>query len=177
MFDIPKYGLVVDTENYAGNFERQLTAYCTGVVGDCNVGNREASDFRSDIGDELRNHLYHDLLYFKIDEHDCARPCSIWSTSGWFNNGVGGYFRDGQENEAEDHRNAYYEKNKMGGVKVPFSKYPAYLSVIVYFEKKPDNGFFEIFKTRAIEYCEKHEIKLTGFRWMEFDLQIKEHTI
>jgi len=40
-----KYIFIVDTEKYAGDFERQLTAYCTGQVGDCGVGEREGQNF------------------------------------------------------------------------------------------------------------------------------------
>jgi len=40
MTDGPKEGFafVIDTEQYAGNFEREMTAYLTGHIGDCEVG-------------------------------------------------------------------------------------------------------------------------------------------
>ena len=41
--------LIVDTENYAGNFERELVAYATGCYGDCGVGDGEAEDAREDM--------------------------------------------------------------------------------------------------------------------------------
>lgn len=33
-----KYILVADTNQYAGNFERELCAYITGQYGECSVG-------------------------------------------------------------------------------------------------------------------------------------------
>jgi len=37
---------VVDTEQYAGDFERQLVAWMTGQVGECKVGQEEAETAR-----------------------------------------------------------------------------------------------------------------------------------
>ena len=30
--------IIIDTDTYAGNFERELCAYVTGIVRDCEVG-------------------------------------------------------------------------------------------------------------------------------------------
>ena len=37
-----EYSLIIDTDQYAGSFERETTAYCLGAVGDCGVGVEEA---------------------------------------------------------------------------------------------------------------------------------------
>ena len=38
------YGFIVDTDSYAGNFEREMCAYMTGHIGECSVGEEYASD-------------------------------------------------------------------------------------------------------------------------------------
>lgn len=36
-----EYELHIETDKYAGNFEREMCAYLTGVLGDCDVGEEE----------------------------------------------------------------------------------------------------------------------------------------
>lgn len=64
--------VVVATDRYAGNFEREMCAYCTGVVGECGVGKHLAADFPHDR-DKWRDRM----LQFP-DDHGCRRPASIW---------------------------------------------------------------------------------------------------
>lgn len=45
-----KYIFIIDTDSYAGNFERELTAYITGVVGGCEVGDDFAKIYIKDTG-------------------------------------------------------------------------------------------------------------------------------
>lgn len=87
-----KYLLVIDTEQYAGNFERPLCAYLTGRIGDCSVGDEYVN--------LLKNKPSFSNVFSVPDEHGCERPCVIFPIPGWFNNGLGGHFRDGQEDEA-----------------------------------------------------------------------------
>ena len=59
----------INTNSYAGNFEREMCAYCTGHIGDCGVGN--------DYVDECVSDAFCDTLDFIPDEFGCYRPCSI----------------------------------------------------------------------------------------------------
>jgi hypothetical protein len=92
---------VIDTEDYSGNFERELCAYITGRTGECGVGDDMAEFFDSEVGEPFEN---------VVDEPDedggCLRPTAIWPTPGWFNNGFGGQYRaDGDLTQAlEDYR-------------------------------------------------------------------------
>jgi hypothetical protein len=43
------FRLVVDTDSYAGNFERELCAYVTGQIGECGVGEDVAKCFSEHI--------------------------------------------------------------------------------------------------------------------------------
>lgn len=88
--------LVIDTEQYAGNFEREMCAYITGRFGECGVGD--------DISEEYSSYIKHsswwtDHVVLESDD-GCYRPVSIYPTIGWFNNGLGGHYKDIPENEA-----------------------------------------------------------------------------
>lgn len=169
---------VVDTEQYSGNFERDLCGYITGTVGDCEVGDDMAAIFKEETG-------YVDESPFHVaqvpDEHGCCRPCKIWPTPGWFNNGMGGHYQEGQdqENQALEDRNKRYqeeaEKNPKAGwnerCQNPLTKHPAYLSVAIFFMEKPSDDLIEMMIDRAKEFASKLPTKffkgpftITGFR-------------
>lgn len=100
--DVEKTGgwiFVIDTQDYAGNFERELTAYITGMVGDCRVGEDMVEYYKEETGDGTCE-KFSDLLEYRPDENGCARPCAIYPTKGWFNHGMGGHFKDGDEEKA-----------------------------------------------------------------------------
>lgn len=71
-----QYIFVIHTKNYAGNFEREMCAYCTGITGDCRVGEKEAVIFSNELPEEEQ--LFEDALTRVMDEHGCCRPASIW---------------------------------------------------------------------------------------------------
>jgi hypothetical protein len=87
--------IVIDTANYAGNFERELCAYVTGQYGECGVGD----DLAQQVASEIR-HIgwWNDHIAHEADDRGCHRPASIWTTPGWFNNGSGGHYRDDPAN-------------------------------------------------------------------------------
>ena len=62
--------VLIETDKYAGNFERELCAFLTGTIGECGVGSELVSE---DIKD-----VFKDFIYGVSDEHGCYRPCSIW---------------------------------------------------------------------------------------------------
>jgi len=64
------YGLVIDTDQYAGNFEREMCAFLTGHTGDCGVGDNY-------ITEDLDDDLFGNVISVP-DEHGCYRPVSIY---------------------------------------------------------------------------------------------------
>lgn len=73
-----KYIFVIDTKDYAGNFERNLCAYVTGITGDCEVGSDYADLFSQEI-DTDKEDLFEEIEL--RSEHDgCARPCAIFKS-------------------------------------------------------------------------------------------------
>lgn len=63
--------IMIHTDSYAGNFEREMCAYVTGTYGECGVGSEIASSFLD--SDELPELM----VANKLDEHGTARPCGI----------------------------------------------------------------------------------------------------
>ena len=84
------YLFVIDTDKYAGNFEREICAYITGQIGECEVGKENAKLARQEIPDVVAR--LDELIDSVPDENGCHRPVSIFPTPGWFNNGMGGHY-------------------------------------------------------------------------------------
>jgi hypothetical protein len=150
-----KIYFVIDTEQYAGNFERDMCAYMTGLVGQCGVGEELVRYFDEEVDDETKNEIQ-SIVDEEGDEHGCQRPVKIYPTEGWFNNGNGKHYKNTDAT-------AHFCKRK----------YPAYQSVAICFSEKPSQKVIDILKERAIKYdgenrmmefSGKTEITVTGFR-------------
>jgi hypothetical protein len=92
-----KYIFIIDTKEYAGNFERDLTAWITGQVGDCNVG-----DWIANRVDPATHAFFQNRLEYRHDEHGCRRPTTIWESpnSKKFNS-VAIFLEPGPSNKAK----------------------------------------------------------------------------
>lgn len=120
------FRIIIDTENYAGSFEREMCAYITGQIGECGVGAGIVDVFSS----EIKNlNWFNQHVVQKPDEYGCYRPVSISVTPGWFNNGYGRHIREGTPTTR--------------------TKYPAYLSIEIYVNEIPDNTVLEEIIERA----------------------------
>lgn len=95
-----KYRLVVDTNRYAGNFERESIAFATGRVGECGVGMGEACEAEEDLSAEQLE-WWAEHVIANVDEHGVSRPAFIYPTPGMFNNGVGGHFPATEEGRTQ----------------------------------------------------------------------------
>lgn len=175
---VPEYVFIIDTDQYAGNFERQMVGYITGQYGECEVGEEEAQLFWDHFdGDDtlVQNLRFGSTIFDGVtpfpDEHGCNRPATIWPTPHWFNDGMGGHYQDGQEKEAQEkyiekciqrandpgslHPNNHQE-HKERWLKMSqelMVKHPAYQSVAVLWNKKPCPKAIDIMMGRAIEFC------------------------
>lgn len=92
--------LVVDTDHYAGNFERQSIAYATGLTGECGVGSDLAELAQAEMSSAALE-WWEDHGLSLPDEHGCHRPATIWPTPGFFNHGHGGHFPSTDEGRAQ----------------------------------------------------------------------------
>jgi len=122
------YGFVIDTDDYAGNFERPLVAFVTGVVGECGVGKKQAAQAREEFeqtpeGEALAS--WFDENVTQVPDHTgCHRPAAIFATPGWFNDGMGGHYPLSmlgsdvvREAHAKAHRE-YYEPHRQRAIKM-----------------------------------------------------------
>lgn len=196
---MPNFVFVIDTKKYAGNFERELCAYVTGIIGECEVGDEEAKEFAQDHSGD---NPFEEIIEMPPDDNGCHRPVMLWSTPGWFNHGMGGCFTDGQEIEArEDHRQAClkeaekkpytnHEANKTHKKKwearadEPLTKHHAYMSVGICFAKLPSNKLIKLMIQRARAFSKKKitfefdgKSDITGFRMIEINVVVTEDDI
>ena len=73
-----KYVLRIETDKYAGNFERDMWAYITGLVGDCGTGSKMAEIFKNDSVDEYIVEWFEDEIIFIQDEHGAYSPVQMY---------------------------------------------------------------------------------------------------
>lgn len=134
---------VIDTDNYAGNFEREMCAYVTGQVGDCEVGEEFAEEAKKEIPGIVEK--FGEIVEKIPDEHGCYRPAEIWPNSRYGNDGLG--------NQAllDDGNMEKYA-------------YPAFNSVAIHFNEVPDAEMISMMKARSYDFAKRSKIKIEGFR-------------
>lgn len=177
MEKVNKYLFVIDTERYAGNFEREMTAYCTGQVGECGVGEAEAKKFAKGCKNTTLAKLFSDLILHVPDDHGCCRPTSVWPTPGWWNDGLGNEYPDsewGKQYTIDKYREEAKKHQTKTDKDLP-GKWPAYHSVAIFFSGLPPDNLRYVIRERARDYCENLKnfkggaapIKLIGFRLLK----------
>jgi len=160
--EIAPWGFVVDTDEYAGNFERDLVAYMTGQVGECEVGEECAEKYR-EAG--LKEDVY---VISQPDDHGCMRPASIFPNPDWWNDGKGNHKR-------------WSEAAPKG------KTWPAYYSVVAWLGKRPPEKTLALWAARAKEFslnpqacgCNQFvpKFNITGVRLIEQKVQIVSHPV
>jgi hypothetical protein len=133
-----KYLLIIDTEKYAGGFEREMCAYTTGQLGECGVGSKEADIFREEVDKEAVEWLDNNIENVS-DNHGVFRPVCLSATPGWFNSGMGKMYRDSEQVDGA-------------------TKYPAYLSIEIMFYEKPSDSLIDLITQRAHKFCKDKRV-------------------
>lgn len=146
--------LTVDTNQYAGNFERESIAYATGQYGDCGVGREEAEIAHVTLPDDILSWWKAHTIHLEDIEHGCARPAFIHQTPGFFNNGYGGHFpvTEAGRTEALAHYKAQHLARRMKA-----------LNAIQQFDETTDEGRKKhdilLIKTEIAALADKTTIK------------------
>jgi len=73
-----EYTLRIEIDKYAGNFEYDMWAYISGIVGDGNCGCEMAEVFRNDNVDEYIVEWFDDEIIFIQDERGAYRPVQMY---------------------------------------------------------------------------------------------------
>lgn len=179
IFSVAEWVVIIDTDSYSGNFEREMSAYCTGLYGEY-VDDYYANQFRIEraiSGDD--DAPFDNIIAYIINDHEASESCAICPTPGWFNNGVGGHFKDGDDEEAREHyiQNCMKESNNNSGVHPdnqsshkkyylnraeeaktrPVSRCPAFQSVAIFFDEKPTKDQIDIIIGQALKFKEVFE--------------------
>ena len=81
---------IVDTTEYAGNFEREMCAWITGQTGDCGVGQLAANAAQGSMSVAL-SEWCEDNIRRVADDHGCARPATLWATPKGIHKGKGSF--------------------------------------------------------------------------------------
>lgn len=197
LHDIPSFIFVIDTDRYAGNFEREMFSFMTGEKADeSRVGDAEVALFQADYPNDDRFVLF---LMNVPDRYDISRPVSIWpSPLGiWFNNGMegGDFIDDGtHEEEAQDHyveccldearrepyaatlidANQEHQDKWLTLAAQRFQKKPSYFSVAIFLATCPDNTLLTFMMDRARMFCILRGINIYGFRLLKPELLLPE---
>lgn len=173
--DLSEYFVfVIDTDTYAGSFERPMCAFMTGQIGECGVGEEYAEAFRRDHPELLET--FQELVDFYPDDHGCSRPATIWPTPGFWNDGMGNEWPDADWGTQKT-IDAYSEEIRKYKAQYPKSeledegpgRHPAYLSVAIFFSEEPPLKVLEFLCERALKYQPIRQFdgppkKITGFR-------------
>lgn len=161
----------INTERYAGNFERELCAYVTGQYGECGVGDLIAQGAQKSIKNLV---WFEHHLQWEPDEFDCRRPVIIQPTEGWFNNGMGKCYKtegadferakdEAVETYREYHRSVQDQKSEefYANYRATWHGWPAWNTVGILIDDlpAPSEVMIEIQK-RAEAFCRFRRIPL-----------------
>ena len=150
------YTLIIDTNGYSGNFEREMCGYITAQVGECGVGQEKAVEAKHELSQETQRWFEQYVVQRSEDDEDsgCMRPCAIVPTPGRVNDGMG----------------VHYDTAGYTGK----SAYPAYESVGIFLSAPPTAEIFRVAKERAEEFVKQYrenmpdkELKIVNVRLIE----------
>ena len=143
--------LVIDTDSYAGNFERPLCTYVTGIIDEQRASfecPEMARLYQEEVGAE--NPL-DGLVAWGLEFDDdvpSVTVCSIYPTLGWSNDGHGEHYQVTNER--------------------PY-KHPAYYSVRLFLHREPTEDELSLIKARAKAFATRGlkyqpPFTITGYR-------------
>lgn len=151
--------VVIDTDKYAGNFERELAAYAAGAYDETRYHGEEFYQQFMDEEDnpdyEICQRIADKVTYAHHREYNDVTN-TIWPTPGVLNNGVGVALDDNGSNRGS----------------------PMYNSVAIFFEEPLTPEELAVVKARAIEYGQgrtdwyghSQPVEILGIRQLNFNV-------
>ena len=174
------YVLTIDTDTFAGSFEREMCAWITGQYGECTVGDDLAALAQTEMPPEFKEWCENNVAQVP-DDSSCSRPCAIQPTPGWFNDGMGHNYRLAEWGTPRV-KEVYEKACRDYAEKAPLSyvehlrpkvteraqerlteqlthgpgKHSAYMSVGIFLNEEPSVAMFALMVERAHEYQERN---------------------
>lgn len=160
---------VIDTDTYAGSFERELTGYCTGQIGECGIGSECAERFHEEHPEMVD--VFEQLILHLPDEHGCYRPTSIYPTPGYWSDGLGTCWPDSKWGSQEAQEKYMLSMKKFKPTSSdPIGHCLAYMSVAIFFIEQPTPRIIHFLMQRVLSYTPvgsfSQTFTVTGFRIM-----------
>lgn len=142
------YIIIVDTDKYSGNFEREMFGYVTGVICE-NVYDRGCAK-------QARENDYKDCKeYFDwwavnvseyvFDDEYGEMPVGIVPTPGYYNDGNGKHYKENENKKVKSKK-----------------KWPAYQSVGIAVSVELPQNVLDTFKKRVYDFCSNRKKNFTN---------------
>lgn len=153
--------LIIDTDQYAGNFEREITGFITGRHNETSHGEDEAAEFHQFCKDNDKVLLDKEIAFngADVDYEGHYAVCTIYPTNGL--------------------RNINGETVKV--VEPHTEGYPIYNSVAIFFRNRPSDEALALMKQRAEEWCDRtpnsdhrEAVNITGWRLLKRETRTVE---
>lgn len=152
-----QYLIIIDTDSYSGNFEREMSIYLTGRHDE--MFEHMVDEYRDveNMSDSYKKWFYENTSSYMFDEEYGSRMCGIWSTPGFSNDGMGKHVPD------------------VNGV--PVYKWAAYQSVAIAVDSVPSKEILQELLNRALEFANLYPKSVTeifGVRVIEIKTSVTE---
>lgn len=150
--DGDNFVLIIDTNQYSGNFHREMSAYLLNapVLIDLGEGpTAEDEEFEEDAEEDPRLLVMQDMVDIRTHVEYGDTTNDIWPTPGRLNDGMGKHF------------------NAKPGQK----GFPAYESVAIFLKSPFNAEQMEIVKGRAEKFAQREALKIIGVR--QVNIQVK----
>lgn len=174
-----EFAIIIDLDEYAGNCERDLCAYITGLYGDCGYAEEIAAIAEQELGTDFE--WFKENVIATADEDGTWRPVALEPSPGLLHDGFGNtysadddpaeikklyleslekhhgerikqYETNGQTESVEAEKRALAKAKRKGpGLE------PVYNSIIIYLDERPPKNIREIVRERAKEYATNPE--------------------
>jgi hypothetical protein len=95
--------ILIHTKDLAALFDKELCAYVTGEVGECELAVDIADQYKKEI---KHNQWWTENIIYTKDSDGYMQPMYLSSTPGWFNNGCGGLYKDNAAMDKKAHDDA-----------------------------------------------------------------------
>lgn len=159
-----QYTLVIDTEQYSGNFEVEMTAWVTGLADSEGRGEAFARKAQKTIPQHVQD-WFEEHTRSDGEYNDC---CGSMLTPGWLGYGNGKTYKEGDP--AAPATDMHWQAN---------------LSVGIYLDARPPKEILEFVKTRALEFNQRPvpewdtvgPVTVTGFRLVTETIEDKSEVL